>query len=174
MSKLVTLDLTAKIQVKVILSQVALIREGKTCATWSDILVRSYTYLYQLVCWLKLLHSIAPSLFLSHALTIPLMMESSWSSSLSSVHDLPAAASPLTITARTKPLKPYIHTKFKKEMKIVNEICGSSRSDGGCLAQKMSFRTNICVWLFGIVCERICCEMCVSVCVNFSQCLRLK
>ena len=86
----------------------------------------------------------------SRALTIPMMMESSWSSSLSSVHDLPAAASPsAAITARTKPLKPYVHTKFKKEMKIVNEICGSS--DGGCLAQKMSFITNICVW-FEIVC----------------------
>ena len=91
----------------------------------------------------------------SRALTIPMMMESSWSSSLSSVHDLPAAASPsAAITARTKPLKLYIHTKFRKEMKIVNEICGSS--DGGCLAQKMSFYNQYLCVIWNCVCVWIC------------------
>ena len=85
------------------------------------------------------------------------------------MHDLPAAASPSAITARTKPLKPYIHTKFKKEMKIVNEICGSGCD--GCLAQKMSFITNICVnWKCAFVCVQVCVCVCelisVSVCVQ--------
>ena len=91
------------------------------------------------------------------------MMESSWSSSLSSVHDLPAAASPsAAITARTKPLKPYIHTKFRKEMKIVNEICGSIHPPCETLIvvmvvvwlKRWVFITNICVW-FEIVCVSV-------------------
>jgi len=87
------------------------------------------------------------------------------------VHDLPAAASPSAITARTKPLKPYIHTKFKKEMKIVNEICGSGGD--GCLAQKMSFIANICVnWKCAFVYAQMC--VCVCVCADCSQCLRSK